>query len=300
MIGVTVTVWRSDRGWEARVSPSFRRHEALFRTFAEIGPSAAGIETFSREFSSPGAPVERLAVDRGGRLILFISRNPPEITQSADWCDQVLDLRRCVHLWDLLRAGDEHGLARHIRWRSDAGGLSVHYDSHPDLDPGASPPPPDKRVTSVIASAATDRELLQCLKPGDTRAPALLYIEMVVNGHLDDLVQSRLLCAPQQEVMVLHPVPKNLLGGLWVQLAQAVADKKDYARCKECRAWFEVSLPAARKTRLYCSDSCKVKAYTDRKDRAVRLKAQGWTVKQIAEELGTDKDTVKGWLGKKK
>src|SRR5215469_5959871 len=79
---------------------------------------------------------------------------------------------------------------------------------------------------------------------------------------------------------------RNLLVGLWLQFAQAVAENKSYARCKECETWFETSIPGTRKTRVYCSDTCKVKAYMERKDRAVRLKAEGKTVKQIAHELG--------------
>jgi hypothetical protein len=245
--------------------------------------------------------VDRTAVDKDGGLVLFVSRQPTVTKQLAAWRDEILDLRRCVHLWDLLSSGDEPAVARHIRWQSaPVGGFSVHYDSHPHLKPGTSPSPPDQRETSLIVSTETDRELMECLKPGDVRVPAMLQIEAVVNQHLDGLVQPRLLSVPQQEALLLHLVPQNVLGGIWLQFAQAVAENKCYARCKECGAWFEVSLPGARKTRVYCSDGCKVKAYMERKDRAVQLSVEGWTVKEIAAELGTDKDTLKRWLGKKK
>ncbi len=239
-------------------------------------------------------------MDRDGRLKLFFPKKE-DVKFPDDWRDQVEDLRQCVRLWDLVRAGDNSGLARYIRWQVDAArGLSVHFDSHPDLEPGKSPSPPDRRVTAVIASADADCELLESLKPGDVRAPALLHIEATVNRHLVGLVQPRLLCIPQKETVSLHMVPLTLIGGMWLQFAQAVAENKDYARCRECGGWFEVSLPGARRTRVYCSDGCKVKAYQGRKDRAVRLKAEGWKVKEIAEELGTSKDIVKRWLGKQK
>jgi hypothetical protein len=99
---------------------------------------------------------------------------------------------------------------------------------------------------------------------------------------------------------LLRLVPTTLIGGLWLQFAEAVAQNKNYARCKMCSKWFEVSRPKVRKTRVYCSDVCKTKAYLERKDRAVRLKAEGWTVKEIADELGTDTKTLKGWLQEKR
>src|SRR5262245_20718106 len=155
-------VWRGEGGWAVRGAP-FRQHDALFRTFSEIEPTPAGIAAFTRQFASSWAVVDGLAVDKDGRLVLFLPRSAEE-KRPFDWRDQVFDLRQCVRLWDLVRAGDDRGLARHIRWQSDAArGLSIHYDSHPDLNPGNSPSPPDKRVTALIASADTDPELLQSL-----------------------------------------------------------------------------------------------------------------------------------------
>ena len=276
-------------------------NDALFRTFVESEVTSDGIEQFICRFASPWAPIERATVDNRGHLLLFVSSGAREKKFPSNWPDQVLDLRRCVRLWDLVRACDEDRLAQHIRWQDGPGGrLSVHYDSHPDLEPGATALPPDQRTTAVIVSAETDPALFNSLSPSDVRSPALLYIEARINEHLNDQVLTQLRYDPATGISSLLSFPRNLLVGLWLQFAQAVAENKSYARCKECETWFETSIPGTRKTRMYCSDTCKVKAYMERKDRAVRLKAEGKTVKEIAHELGTDKDTVKRWLGKKK
>ena len=52
--------------------------------------------------------------------------------------------------------------------------------------------------------------------------------------------------------------------------------------------------------RAYCSDSCKTRDYRHRRDHAIELKSAGRSAKEIAVEVGTDIDTVKRWIGKKK
>jgi hypothetical protein len=100
----------------------------------------------------------------------------------------------------------------------------------------------------------------------------------------------------EDEPMSLCPVPQNLIGGIWLQFAQAVAENKDYGRCKECGAWFEVSPQGARKSRMYCSDTCKIAAYRDRIEQALRLHEDGWSYRKIAKELGTTEEQAERWV----
>lgn len=117
---------------------------------------------------------------------------------------------------------------------------------------------------------------------------------MEIDEHIAANTQPHFLCDRRFTAGARHLLPEDLITALWVQFSDAVSGGKEYARCKECGAWFETSLPAARKTRVYCSDNCKVRSYLERKETAIRLKAEGKTVKQIADQLGTDR---KPWRG---
>lgn len=95
---------------------------------------------------------------------------------------------------------------------------------------------------------------------------------------------------------VLEILPINLIGGLWLQLAETIAGRKKHRACKACGRWFEISPQMYRKSRVYCSEACKSQGYRERKELALRLADEGKTVKEIAAELGSDAKTVKGWL----
>jgi hypothetical protein len=269
--------------------------DAPFRTFAETPATTDGIEEFISRFASPSAPINQGAVDNRGWVYLSVSTNR-EKRLPSDWLDQIRDLRQCVELWDLVRANDQKELARHIKWQQQPDGrFAVYYESHPSLKSSSRAVPPVQATTEIVSSE-NDPAFLSSLRPDDLRTAALLHIAKRVNEHLNGQVETQVSCVPQSTVLSLNAIPVDLLTGLWLQFAQAVAENKTYARCKECHGWFESSAPGTRNTRLYCSDSCKVTAYVNRKDRAVELKAEGKSVKQIAKELETDKDTVKRWL----
>jgi DNA-binding NarL/FixJ family response regulator len=62
----------------------------------------------------------------------------------------------------------------------------------------------------------------------------------------------------------------------------------------------ELSPEIARTSRLFCSESCRARAYRERKEKAVQLAAEGKTPKEIAAELDSDVKTVKGWIKQRK
>lgn len=96
--------------------------------------------------------------------------------------------------------------------------------------------------------------------------------------------------------MVLHLVPNTLGGAMWLQLAQAAAENKDYRACRECTRYFELSPQFARANKRYCSDACRSKAYRFRKVRARRLCAAGKPLGEIADQVESDTETVRRWV----
>ena len=94
----------------------------------------------------------------------------------------------------------------------------------------------------------------------------------------------------------LDYLPRNLLGALWLQLALAICENKDFRQCAACGKWFELSPTEHRTSRRYCSEACRSRAYRDRKVQATRMAAAGRSPEEIAETLKTKATTVKRWL----
>lgn len=127
-----------------------------------------------------------------------------------------------------------------------------------------------------------------------------------VAKELQDLIQARLevtgavarfrLDPPPQWHPPLHVSPVNLHGAMWLQLARAVSENAAFRRCDQCGRWFEVSPKITRKSRKYCSEPCRTQAYRARIATAKQMRADGKSLAQIAEELGSDKETVRRWV----
>ncbi|MGL6094311.1 MAG: helix-turn-helix domain-containing protein [Fimbriiglobus sp.] len=91
-------------------------------------------------------------------------------------------------------------------------------------------------------------------------------------------------------------VPDSLHDAAWLQLAAAVAGDNTFRRCPGCAKWVEVSADRGRANQWYCGAACRAKAYRRRQAEAVRMAAAGDTPEAIAAALGTDPDTVRGWI----
>jgi hypothetical protein len=293
---------RDGRGAGPHGGPPARRtlppceHDALFRDIAEPENAPAGAKVFLAHRQDDAQLVSFLINPWGSPTAMFqlrkgeVEGNEPG---GAGAADPFGALRVCVRLWDLVRARDVQGLEQHIRWRTDPeGDLAVYCHDQPGAR-GTSPP-------VEIASARRTPHLLMQFNPRDPSGPASLYIERTVSERLQGVVESRMVRDERQGRPRLCHVPRTLPGAVWLQFAEAVSDDKDHKRCGECGKWFEVSLRAARTHRVYCSDACKLKAHRERKERAVRMKADGKSLGEIARELGSDVKTVRNWVSSKK
>jgi hypothetical protein len=53
----------------------------------------------------------------------------------------------------------------------------------------------------------------------------------------------------------------SLIGALWLQFVMAVAEGRSFRACEVCGKSFELRPEINRKSRYYCSDACRVKAF---------------------------------------
>jgi hypothetical protein len=231
---------------------------------------------------------------------LFHPEGRPE--DYLEWARQVADLSVAVRLWRLIQEDGPAGLARHIFWGEDRlkdvliqgrleDQVAVYYTPGPEAGPS------EQRM---IASARMAGGWMEQFQPGDVVLPAMIYVRALVNRRLDEHVAPRLNHDPggagdNPTQLVLDLEPKNLLGAVWLQLAQAVGGNRKFRECGGCRRWFECSL-AARSDKLYCSDACRARAYRERPTRAAHMRAGGKSMKEIAESLSVDEAQVRKWL----
>jgi len=202
------------------------------------------------------------------------------------WQRQLQELRQAADLWSAVReaeSGDASALARCVQWpRKDL----VYYDSHPELPIPASyaqllglpPAAPRARIGGAvrdddtrrsiakIASKRLNPEWLKLFRFGDGVMPAKYYLQKTANENLCNRVSPQLLWSVRRNRpfrLALFFVPENLLGLMWLQLAQAINGNKQYRQCVACKTWMLISpeTEGHRASRFTCSNACRMKVY---------------------------------------
>jgi hypothetical protein len=259
---------------------------ALFRTFADTPTTKEGILQFAHEFGLLGFPPTPISPPRGfdpGKCVW--SR-----AESLDsWGAEIEQMQDAIHLYDSCLAEDKVALSKLIRWephflRYDAPkshfGKPVHH--------------------CMIASESGLGYPLSDYKRGDFVGPAWSVLLWIVNVQLQKYPTSPQLFRDTRKPGlrgVARLIPTSLLAALWTQMHHAIVGRKEYDRCHQCGGWFEV-VAEKRKDAKFCSNACRFKAYRERQKQAKRLYTEGMRYKQIASKLGSDVETVKGWVAK--
>lgn len=178
------------------------------------------------------------------------------------WKINIESMQRCIQWWDMLKQGKDVELRGKLR------------ESKADFD----------------------RDTQQAFDRGDIDVAALCLINREVNLRLEEHVRPALEFDPRQSRDRLVLIPRNLLGAMWLQLAETVSSGKLHRQCEACGRWFEVSAGNYRTDRKYCSDACKVRAYRARIQDALAMHEAGKSTKEIAAKHKTNEKTVKKWI----
>ncbi len=269
-----------------------RESTGMFRSFADIvpGTDGQGIIVFANEFGPLGSPPPGFRLNAP---TMNLPESPIKWDLLGIWLLAIAEMRELVSLWELIKGGHKARLGQHIEWD---GQTKVYYNTWPDpiLAGG------DRGDRELIFSVGRNGHLLEQFMPGDIVVPAKVYLQQRVNYWLEASASPRLVWDAASSRMDLKFIPGSLLGAMWLQFARAIAGDRDFRQCKECGRWFELSPETARTNRLFCSGPCRSKAYRERQESAKKLQAKGWSLKEIATELGSDVPTVRGWVGVKK
>ena len=268
----------------------------LFRVFGETEPSHDGVKAFADRFGP-------LRSDIAMQILLYDQPNaqgtPTGLGEPlAAWTNEILMMRFAIDIWDAARNGDVDRLERVIFWTEDGSGVQIL--SHRDLAKGELPETPARVERAWIAGTHLGDDVLGRFVPGDLVKPALHYVQSTINEKLEGRASPRLLWDAKRERLGLYIVPDGLIGALWLQFARAVERDSRFRQCAECGIWFELAPGTARADKLYCSTPCRTKAYRKRQAEAARLHGEGRSFEDIAGELESDPDTVRGWIEQKR
>ena len=177
---------------------------AMFQAFAAIEPTSKGIVRFREENS-----IDNYVTMIDSRYWLTEAQSYQD-DPVQNWPKEILDMRRCIELWEMIRSDDMEKLGKIIKWESDSSGyLSVIYDDQPNPTPRKSPTP-RVRTREVIASESDSPRLMRKLNAGDTVGPAKIYLKRCLNDRLEAGVRPRMFASGLPGALVSPFLTKKL------------------------------------------------------------------------------------------
>jgi hypothetical protein len=219
---------------------------------------------------------------------------------------EILLMRELVQLWDSVRARDQKSIRERIRWISET---SAVFESSREAAAIALPPATERLwvidldVDHMLCmrgwAVHEDRDDLETVEylRSELIETALYFLETSVNTKLNEHKIGRpLLQYRAYQQLEWQHLPASLIGALWVQFADAIVTSRNFSQCPFCKESFEVKPGVARKDKLYCSQTCRTRAYRMRRIEARRLYVLGSTVEELAQRFDSDPTIVRRWL----
>jgi hypothetical protein len=218
----------------------------LFLVFSAIGESDDQIRDFADKFG-------------------LLTRVDPKSGESRQlWKDQIRQVGRAVKLWETINERPTE-LKEIIHWASRS---QIEYVGPQRISHSGR----RFRDSATISSPLHRPELINRLKYGDVVMPARLYLQDVINEQLDDLIDYHLVWMEGFKRMNTLPLPRDLLGFLWLSLATAIRDSSTFRPCANCGKILVIAAegsPGLRSLRRTCSDACRM-AVSRRRTEAAR------------------------------
>ena len=295
----TTTQWliepQNERG---RTSSPMRESTGLYLEFAELAPKKQPILDFANRFGLLGTELIR----RPDPMSDQESRDGVHQVIGEDleaWKNHILVMKDVVEVWDLVARRDTERLIEVQRARQL---FTDPFSSHRELE---------RALVGVMLSEYETYEYFQnpeAFEPlpafDETSRTAILraaksYVMNEVNEHLLEAVVTPRLVLDSQAEPRFFIVPRTLLGAMWLQFAEAISHQKEYRRCRNCHAPFEISAgrTGSRSDSTFCAVACKTEFHNQKRRDARRLRSEGKSLREIAARYKTTIPAVKKWVG---
>jgi hypothetical protein len=271
----------------------------MFKTFADE-PREVTLWRFWLEWGKPGWELVSFIPPSRSVNTTFVfapfrtteSNIDYEYDEMLEWESHLIAMRRCITLWGHLERMDFTSLESlfdQFNFRSAC--PEVYHKS--DINSGSE---------RLISPGERD-EAYDHFRPNDFAGVAYTYLLSKINTMMAPHVRPMMLFTTTEyqshedpPPLQLKIVPKDFLGGIWLQFAEAVEAVGRLLTCPVCGNWFEIRPPATRNSRRYCSDACRARFRDTAKKQAITLHINGLTANQIADSLGIDLRTVKTFI----
>ena len=264
----------------------------LYLDFASLDPNRKAIMSFANQYGLlVGRPVPTRNGDRrrGDRYSLW-KKEIAALNQVIEIWDAIY-ARRCQDLPELIGMRDMRNGARirkgllakwDLMWKS-AGALNQTGQDIPTNIPASESFDPIAEGLAFI--------LFQCNKRLDKHtAGRLLYNPGIkLPSPLKNTV-------PRMGRPVSRFVPKNLLGALWVQAAEAIGGTREHRPCKGCGRRIAISPDDRPRHAMFCTQACKAKSQRAKRRHARELHVEGVNLEEIARRLNTEPERVRKWI----
>src|SRR5262249_28721259 len=276
----------------------FKEESGLFFHFVRTEPTREGMLGFANRFGLLGEMNFECVDEPGPKEDGYIASCYLE--SLGEWRLQILWMRHLVHLWQNAVEENQQELSR---WITFKGGKLVHRFPDPDLPKmlrSRAGYIPGLKDDQLVLTEDNTEVLSGLLRKKDVVLAALLLIqEGVLGWYTGILLFAKLQLDLEKRRLLLSTFPRNLVHGMWLQFMRAVDGNRKYRICPTCQRWFELAPGLNRADRTTCSNSCRTRAYLQRRQQAVEMHAAGKKVKRIARELGSDVGTINKWIGGK-
>lgn len=216
------------RGSKKRYYPPLRRNPVLHRTFCEIAEDR-DILKFVSKYGLLGFTFYREVRRRDGVRgdMLFVE-------SVARWRQELAEMRRFVHLWELVRNGRLSLLSALVSREDD--GIFIITGGRKNL----------------VADSGSQLARKWDVEGEQSLEAARQFLTGYINGKLMGKVFPRVLPLYKKRVYLS---PGDLLSAMWLMfLWEVVGEVRPY-RCPGCGEWFD----PRRSTRKTCGDRCRKK-----------------------------------------
>ena len=236
--GVKRVIVALGSGGAGRRASEYRPEEdaSLCFEFANTDPTEAGVIHFANQYGclkgSHGEPREIL---KDGSMAFF------EYVEG--WLKEVREMRKTLDLWDAVLKKDKKRLSQNINYSSEGYFCSKSFFQ-------------DEPLTLVGAEST---ELIY---------PAChMVFQILVEASNRHTIKTSFACNVLELKISTWHKPSNLISFLWLQASGLISQNKTYQPCAVCKKHFQIKMPTTSKTRIYCSNACRVAAYRQRKTR---------------------------------
>ena len=211
-----------------------------------------------------------------------------------------------MSIWKQIRQSSVEILQKLVYWQEDAHGeVTIYFVAEPASIARKRGGPVSLANLKPIVSSKSEPAILKALDREKPAEVLTYYLMGLINDHLQGFSETTAFGGRlryevawdfKQLKRTFRVRPESLLVAMWLQFARAVEGGFEFRSCAVCHKLFEISPPVTRRTRLHCSDACKLAAYRQRQVDARKMYSTGMTFKEIAQELRSEVATVRKWL----